>query len=252
MAKHDKKAAAKSEAVEREAARIARSEQIIFNESDIPGIPLDAIAEELGEGLPEVDREFVRSVLPELRERLTATRYAHSVSVSRTSRKMAALYDVDLSQATRAGLLHDWDKCYKGQAVFDRVLELGLELPEGYELMRPIFHAITGAKALSIEFPQLEPQVVQAIARHTSGAVDMQPLDMVVYIADMIEPLRKYDSLVALREMVGKFNLPDLFSECCEATVKNLVNMERSLHPDTARVWNAWVVPYEMRKNGAL
>ena len=233
-----------------EADRIAMVERIIFSESDIPEIPFDELSDELSADLPDADREFVRLALPELRGRLSATRYAHSVSVSRTSRRLARTYDVSLSMSARAGLLHDWDKCFKGQAVFDRVLEMGLELPENYELLRPIFHAVTGAKALAIRFPQLEPQVLQAVSRHTSGAVDMQPLDMVVYVSDMIEPLRTNASLVALRDMVGEVSLPDLFSACCEATVKNLVEAERSLHPDTARVWNAWVVPYESRRHG--
>lgn len=199
-------------------------------------------------GLLKVDREFIQNVLPELSERLSTSRYAHSISVAHTARKLANIYDVDLSMSVRAGLLHDWDKCYKGQAVFNRMVELGLELPKNYEQLSPIFHAITGAKALSIRFPQLEPQVLQAVARHTSGDVDMQPLDMIVYVADMIEPLRKYESLHTLQDLVGKLCLSDLFSECCMSTVKTLVESGRSMHPDTALVWNSWVVPYLMRK----
>ncbi len=200
-------------------------------------------------GLPKADREFIQQVLPELRERLSSSRFKHSVSVSHTARKLANIYGVDISMSVRAGLLHDWDKCYKGQAIFDRVTELGLELPKNYELLSPIFHAITGAKALSIRFPQLEPPILQAVARHTSGDVDMQPLDMVVYIADMVEPLREYESLADLQDLVGKVSLSDLFSECCMSTVKTLVNSGRSMHPDTALVWNAWVVPYLRSKS---
>lgn len=234
-----------------EGTRIKAVEHKIFFDSDIPDKPIGEIAGELSEGLEESDRDFLLTALPELKERLSGPRFAHSVSVSRTCRRLARLYEgVDLSQATRAGLLHDWDKCYKGQQVFDRVTELGLELPENYEMLLPIFHSITGAKALSIRFPELEPEVLDAVERHTSGAVDMQPLDMVVYISDMLEPLRKNPNIEDLRAMIGQVSLRELFCSCYEASIRNLVEAGRSLHPDTARVWNAWVVPFEEEKRG--
>lgn len=234
--------------LEKEGKRIKAVEHKIFFDSDIPEIPVEQIADELSEGLDQADHDFILAVLPALKDRLSSSRYAHSVSVSRTCRRLAKLYDANLSQAARAGLLHDWDKCYKGQQVFDRVTELGLELPENYELLMPIFHSITGAKALSIRFPELEPEVLNAVERHTSGAVDMQPLDMIVYISDMLEPLRRNPDIEWLREMIGEVSLSDLFCSCYEASIKNLIDGNRSLHPDTARVWNTWVVPFENAK----
>ena len=219
----------------------ARGDDRIFAASDILDEPLEALVEELAEGLSAGDRAFMAEAAEELQGRLQPKRFAHSVSVARTARRFARLYGVDESQAVRAGLVHDWDKCYHGREVFDRCREMGIELPEGYESMEALFHAPTGAAALARRFPQLEPEVLQAIARHTSGAVDMQPLDIVIYCADMIEPTRTYPSLDELRALVGEASLEELFRSCFAATVAFLVSRHRFLHPDTVAVWNAWV-----------
>lgn len=235
---HKKKSDERTEAMRKLAAG---GDERIFARSDILDTPLEELVDDLSEGLSEADRAFIEVAAAELVERLRPKRFAHSISVARTARRFASIYGVDVSQAVRAGLVHDWDKCYYGQELFDRCDELGVELPEGHEHLEAIFHSITGARALAIRFPELEPEILQAISRHTAGAVEMSPLDMVIFVADMIEPTRTYESLQPLRDLVGEVELPELFARCYEATVLFLASKRRYLHPDTARVWNAWV-----------
>lgn len=245
--KHD----ARTEAMKKLAAG---GDERIFAKSDILDTPLEVLIDDLSEGLPAEDRAFMAEAAEELKDRLRPKRFAHSISVARTAKRFAGIYGVDISQATRAGLIHDWDKCYHGQEVFDRCAELGVELPEGHEHMEAIFHSITGARALAIRFPHIEPEILQAISRHTAGAVEMSPLDMVIFVADMIEPTRTYESLDALRALVGQVELRELFARCYEATVLFLASKRRFLHPDTAKVWNAWVgeSPLDHMKKKAL
>ncbi len=216
-------------------------DNFIFRPTDIPETPIAQLVEELSEGLSTEDAAFMMEAATELRERLAPKRFAHSISVSRTAKKLAQLYGSDVSLCTRAGLVHDWDKCYRGQAVFDRAVEMGIELGKGYEHMEALFHSITGAKALERRFPGIDHRILQAVARHTSGAVDMSDVDMIVYISDMIEPLRTYESLDSLRELVGKVDLRGLFSACFKATIEHLIQNRRYLHPDSAAIWNEYV-----------
>jgi HD superfamily phosphohydrolase YqeK len=102
--------------------------------------------------------------------------------------------------------------------------------------------------AVSREFPQLPQGIIQAIARHTSAAPDMTDLDMVIYIADMLEPLRSQGNLTPLREMVGRIELEELFLRCYEATMRHLINRHRFVHPDSLVVWNAYVARERSRK----
>jgi len=213
----------------------------VFSTTDLIDEPLDEVIADLSRGLSEEDAAFIAEAATELSTRLKPKRFAHSISVARTMRRFSELYDLDLSQCVRSGLIHDWDKCYVGDAAHERVRELGIELPWDFERMEALLHSITGAKALSIRFPQLEPEILQAVERHTSGAVDMQPLDMALYVADMLEPTRAYEKLVPLRELIGELPLPELFGECFRATVEHLVAKRRFFHPETANIWNAWV-----------
>lgn len=219
----------------------AAADDRVFNESSVLDESLEEVIADLSTGLSSDDASFIEEAATELSTRLKAKRFAHSVSVARTARRFAGIYDLDLSQSVRAGLVHDWDKCYVGEALHKRVRELDIELSWDFECLEPLLHSITGAKALSIRFPQLEPEVLQAVRRHTSGAVDMEPLDMALYVADMIEPTRSYEKLAPLRELIGAVSLTDLFSECYCATIEHLVLKRRFFHPETANIWNVWV-----------
>jgi predicted HD superfamily hydrolase involved in NAD metabolism len=176
-----------------------------------------------------------------LERRLTEYRLLHSISVSETAVALARRYAVDENLARIAGLLHDWDKNLSDEELLQRAANWGIQPTEHQEDMAALLHAQTGAVAVSKEFPQLPPAVIQAIARHTSAAPDMSELDMIIYIADMIEPLRSQGNLEPLRRLAGKVELEDLFLRCYEATMRHLINRHRFVHPDSLVVWNAYV-----------
>ena len=69
----------------------------------------------------------------------------------------------------------------------------------------------------------------------------MSDLDMVVYLADMIEPDRGFPGVDDLREAVGTVPLPDLFALGYQHSVSHLVSARRRIHPATVAVWNTLV-----------
>ena len=60
-------------------------------------------------------------------------------------------------------------------------------------------HALTGSLVAERIFGE-EPQVVQAICRHTTGCADMTTLDKIVYVADYMEPNRAFPGVQELRK----------------------------------------------------
>jgi len=176
-----------------------------------------------------------------LEGRLNEFRLLHSISVADTAANMAQLYGLDVEQARLAGLLHDWDKNLSDEELLERAQQFYIQLSDHHEDMAALLHAQTGAVAVSREFPELPPSVIQAIARHTSAASDMSDLDMIIYISDMIEPLRSQGNLKPLRALAGNVPLEDLFLKCYEATMRHLINRHRLVHPDSLLVWNTYV-----------
>jgi predicted HD superfamily hydrolase involved in NAD metabolism len=185
----------------------------------------------------------------ELEQRLSEFRLLHSISVAETAVGLAKRYGADPELAHLAGLLHDWDKCLSDEELLRRAEQFGIEPRYRLEDMAALLHAQTGAVAVAQRYPQLPPEVISAISRHTSAAPDMSELDMIIYLADMIEPLRTQGSLAPLRRLAGNVELEDLFIKAYESTISHLVSRHKFLHPDTLDVWNAYVNRERSRPN---
>ena len=188
--------------------------------------------------------EFYRQMHEALRGRLPKkSRFRHSIGVAKQSEELAEIYGADVRKARLAGLLHDWDKGYDDEGIRVRAEELGLRFdPFLLEHMPQLLHGPTAAQALALEFPQIPPDVLSAIERHTAGAVGMSDLDMIVYIADVIEPHRDFDGVDKLRELVGAKPLEELFIDVSAHVLGNLVDRHRFIHPETLKVWNYYLM----------
>lgn len=238
--KDGKQARAEREAAQeaaREAARAGKRPQ------DAPPLRSGGLAPD------PFGKENYRRMKALLKERVSERRFQHSKGVAKTARKLARVYGYpNPEQARMAGLVHDWDKRYVGQAARDRVAELGMDIdPTIVESMPWLLHGPTGAEALRRSFPELGEAVFQAVARHTSGAVGMTDLDMIVFTADLIEPSRTFKDVEPVRAAVGKGSLEDLFFTAFKAIFVNLVQNNRMLHPDMVEIWNH----YSVRQPGA-
>lgn len=182
-----------------------------------------------------------------LKERLDDYGFEHSCGVSATACTLATLYGVDPTTALIAGLLHDWDRCIPNDILIIEAREFGIELDEVLLANPHLLHAHTGARSAEQYFSSredvepLSPEIVQAIAHHTVGSPSMSDLDMIVYIADMIEPSRSFPTVDTLREMAGTIALKALFLQCYQRTMEFLVTKRRLIHPDTLSVWNHYM-----------
>ena len=183
-----------------------------------------------------------------LKKRLPEKRYEHSKRVATTAEEMALIYGVDEGKARMAGLLHDWDKGLSLDEQRARVDEFGLDIdPLIITDMPYLLHGPTAAAALGAEYPELDRDVLQAIARHTSGARNMTPLDMIVYTADLIEPGRDYKRVKSIRKALGKVSLQEIYFLAFKNIYEFLIGQNRMMHPQTAQVWNHLV--YQMQTN---
>jgi len=175
------------------------------------------------------------------RARLGEAALEHSLRVAETAGALAVAYGVDPELARIAGVLHDWDREQSLEALVSAAQEAGIESTSADEAVPYLLHARTAAVSLRRELPELSTDVLTAIERHTLGAEDMSDLDMVVYLADMIEPNRSYSGVDELRDAVGTVPLSELFALGYQHSVAYLVSTRRRIHPQTVAVWNARV-----------
>lgn len=207
--------------------------------------PDPALREGAAAGATEADalsEAFFDARVEELRSRVGKRRFEHSLSVAKTAEGLARVYGADEQLARLAGMLHDWDKGYNDDGIRARTEELGLAAElSSYLGMPHLLHGPTAAAALGRAFPGLPAEVLSAIRLHTTGAVGMSALDMIVYTADAIEPGRDYPGIAELRALVGKVTLEELFLSTFQHVLENLVQRRKRIHPDTVTVWNHYV-----------
>lgn len=201
------------------------------------------------DALDVLSPEFFAARRAELETRVKPRRFEHSLGVSETAADMARVYGADEELARLAGLLHDWDKGFDDEGIRARAAELGLtDLLASYYDMPHLLHGPTAAAALARDFPQLPPELLEAIRLHTTGAEDMTDLDMIVYTADAIEPSRDYPGIDKLRKLVGVVDLRELYFSTFQHVLENLVQRRKRIHPDTVTVWNHYVACDRARK----
>lgn len=176
-----------------------------------------------------------------LMQRVSPARYVHSLSVAKTARKIARAYDYDPHIARMAGLLHDWDKALMPNRLADRVAHYHIDVdPDVVDSMPWVLHGMTAAAVLAEEAPQLGNEVFSAIARHTVGAIDMQPLDMIIFVADKIEPTHDVPAYKRLYKQIGDLSLKDLFYEVLKEGMAYLVRFDKPIMQQSAVVWNSY------------
>lgn len=176
-----------------------------------------------------------------LSERLSKTAVEHCLRVADTAAELAETYEADVELARLAGLLHDWDRERPRDELVAAARDAGVPVTAVDERVPYLLHAHTGAAGLAESLPGLPQAVLSAVQNHTVGSPLMGDIDMIVYLADMIEPARDYTGVEELRAAVGVIPLTELFSRGYQHSVAHLVERRRWIHPDTVAVWNTFV-----------
>jgi nicotinate-nucleotide adenylyltransferase len=155
--------------------------------------------------------EFQNALSPErfeavktvLQNRLSPRRFNHTLGTVIESEKLAAHYGADVNKARWAALLHDCAKEYSADKKRELCKLWCVELDEILAKDIDIAHAMLGAESAFRDFQVSDPEILQAISRHTIGQSGMTLLDKIIMLADYIEPYRdkNYPPLAEMREI---------------------------------------------------
>lgn len=137
-----------------------------------------------------------------LKHYLDKERYRHTLGVMYTSAALAMAYHYDMEKAMVAGLLHDCAKNIPHEKKLELCEKHHLEVTD-IERENPfLLHAKVGALIAKRKYGVEDGEILHAIAVHTTGEPAMGTLDMILFIADYIEPGRdKALNLPEIREM---------------------------------------------------
>ncbi len=168
--------------------------------------------------------EEIQRLYDLLRTVLTEQRMRHTAGVVETALLLAEKNGVNPMQAEIAALMHDCAKYLPDEELLSRSTDTVKLLP--------VLHAEIGAQLCEERYGIHDPAILRAIRLHTTGDVDMTPLDKIIYLADMIEPGREYPGVDEIRDE------QDLDTAVLLALRRSLTHIRErgfSVHPATIR-----------------
>lgn len=178
-----------------------------------------------------MNKEQILSAYPEKRRQ-------HIIGVVEESIKLATYYGVDIEKAELAALLHDIAKYrideWEAGAFPD------FHLDEDTARIRNTIHAPLGAYLARKEYGICDEEVLRAIAGHTVGIVPMYDLDKIIFLADLIEPGRRFQGVMELRSAAYR-DLTQATLLAIKHTIQYLMGEGLPVHPQTIRVYNALI-----------
>lgn len=136
-----------------------------------------------------------------LKAHLSSGRYRHSLATAQTAKKLAIRYGEDAQKAEFAGLCHDIAKEFKDKESEKWIEKYHIFRDPCVEENPNIAHGEIGAEFLRETFGIEDDSILDAIRWHTYGHKEMTLLSKIVYLADAMEPNRKYGDVDRLRKM---------------------------------------------------
>ncbi|MBR4020349.1 MAG: bis(5'-nucleosyl)-tetraphosphatase (symmetrical) YqeK [Firmicutes bacterium] len=170
------------------------------------------------------------SIRTYIEKNFSERRKIHTEGVRQTAVKLAEKYGVVPSKAELAALFHDMYRGVSVDVLNYYVKHLGLDAK--YIDNANLAHGKIAAIIMERDYGVTDPDIINAVSYHTTGRAGMSQLEKVIYIADAIEPNRRYPGVEELRKVVWE----DL-DQACLMSINHTINYVSSqghyLDPDT-------------------
>lgn len=178
-----------------------------------------------------------KKIIEILKDELDYKRFEHTLGVAYTAACLAMKYEVDSDKAYMAGLLHD---CAKGMSDKERLLycnKYKIEVSDIEKENPSLLHAKAGAYMAENRFEITDSDICSAIRFHTTGRPEMSVLEMIVFVADYIEPNRKHDPELPVIRKEAFENIDLATLHIYENTLKHLEKSTKALDPTTKEAY---------------
>ena len=162
---------------------------------------------------------------------LNPNRVAHVLGCRDTAVELAKRWGADVTDAARAGILHDITKALDGPLQLTLCEAYGKILSDFSRKYPKTLHALTGSLVAERIFGENEA-VVSAIRYHTTGKAGMNLLETIVYVADYMEPNRDFPGVEKLRALAFT-DLPSALKLGLEMTMEHLKKQGSEVSPES-------------------
>ena len=169
---------------------------------------------------------------------LNPNRVNHVLGCRDTAVELAKRWGADVTDAARAGILHDITKAIDGPLQLTLCEAYGKILSDFSRKYPKTLHALTGSMVAERIFGENEA-VVSAIECHTTGKADMNLLEKIIYVADYMEPCRNFPGVEKLRQLAFS-DLDAALKLGLEMTLEHLARQGAEVSPESREAL-AWL-----------
>jgi len=180
-----------------------------------------------------------------VKEKLPAGRFEHTVRVAETAVQLAKQYGESIEKAEVAGLLHDYAKCDSKDQLKRQMEQYDLPMIL-LDYHKELWHGPVGAMIAKEKFDISDDDAINAIYYHTTGREKMSKLELILFVADYIEPGRKYPGVEEVRD-VARVDLEKAAQIVLKNTIIHLANRGATIFPDTILAYNELTKKIDLR-----
>lgn len=172
-----------------------------------------------------------------LQAHVKGERLAHTYRVVETARRLAVRWGAPEPTVAVAALMHDWAKQMPSAKLLAEGQARGL-ISDPVEAEAPhLLHGPVAAALLEEQGLVTDPVALEAIRWHTTGRMSMGLVEQIIWLADYIEPGRRYEGVEAVRRLAER-DLTEAILLGVEQSIRFLLERRWPIHLASIQAYN--------------
>ena len=170
---------------------------------------------------------------------LSKSLYEHILRVEKIAADLAEIHRLDTHKVRTAALLHDLARAKRPEELLTMAEGFGIAIGP-LESRMPIFlHGPIAAFLARERYGIEDPEILEAVRLHTTGAMGMGPVARVVFLADKLDPTkdRRYPFNSRVREL-APHDLDGALLAFLDGDISGHVGRGGVVHPGSVELRN--------------
>jgi predicted HD superfamily hydrolase involved in NAD metabolism len=168
-----------------------------------------------------------------LSSQVSERRLRHCLGVETIAMQLAERFGAPPELVPAAALFHDLCREYSVDSLLKLASKFDIVIDDIERREPMLLHGAVAAALLREEYGYGEPEVLEAVTFHITGAAGLSPLARLIFIADLIEPGRKINVSRLLRAKAEELSPEQLLLCVYNHTIKYLIKAGYAIHPRT-------------------
>jgi len=192
--------------------------------------------------IDEDGKNIIRNYDILVKNNLDENLYRHSVNTLKYASLLSEKHNVGLKDYLRiciASILHDYGKKLDISEQREILIKNKKEFKIKSEDLKidALLHGFSGSILVRDVLGINDRKIIEAVKYHTTGKLNMNMVDKIVYISDKIENGRQFEDIDYLREISLK-NINLCLLEVYKNNIIYIIKRNKSFYSQTFNIWN--------------